>query len=62
MDLKPSDSDQPFELKRQRCPVCPAIAVDINKAQGQTLQCFGLYLPIDPGPFPWRVLCYRLKG
>ncbi len=46
MDLTPSDSDLPFKLKRRQFPVRPAFAMSINKAQGQTLQFVGLYLPV----------------
>ena len=35
----------PFKMKRRQFPVRPAFAMTINKAQGQTLQRVGLYLP-----------------
>jgi ATP-dependent exoDNAse (exonuclease V) alpha subunit len=43
--LVASDSDLPFELKRRQFPIRPAFAMTINKAQGQTMQEIGLYLP-----------------
>jgi ATP-dependent DNA helicase PIF1 len=43
--LIPSDTGLPFELKRRQFPVRPSFAMTINKAQGQTLNFVGLYLP-----------------
>lgn len=43
--LSPSNVDLPFTLKRHQFPVRPAFALTINKAQGQTLKCVGLFLP-----------------
>ncbi|KAG3050949.1 hypothetical protein PI125_g26366 [Phytophthora idaei] len=43
-----SDGDSrefPFRLRRKQFPVQPAFAMTINKAQGQTVQNLGLYLP-----------------
>ena len=37
-------SDWPFQLTRRQS-VRPAFAITINKAQGQTLEYMGLYLP-----------------
>jgi ATP-dependent DNA helicase PIF1 len=46
MTITPSDVDSmPFTLKRQQFPVRLAFAMTINKAQGQTLNKMGLYLP-----------------
>lgn len=45
--LDPSDTNLPFKLRREQFPVRLAYAMTINKAQGQTLQKVGLYLP-DP--------------
>ena len=45
MVMTPSDNDLPCTLKRTQFPVHPAFAMSINKAQGQTLQSMGLYLP-----------------
>lgn len=42
---QPSDPDMPFSLRRVQFPVRPAFAMTINKAQGQTLQMAGLFLP-----------------
>ena len=39
-----NDESWPFQLTRQ-FPVKPAFALTISKAQGQTLQYMGLYLP-----------------
>ena len=36
----------PFRLKRRQISVRLAFAMTINKAQGQTMQHMGLYLPI----------------
>ena len=35
----------PFKLRRRQFPVRLAFAMTINKAQGQTLQRVGLFLP-----------------
>jgi hypothetical protein len=43
-----SDDDSkefPFRLRRKQFPIVPAFSMTINKAQGQTLQHMGLYLP-----------------
>ena len=44
IDLHPSDTGYPFQLKRQQFPVKPAFAMTINKAQGQTLSKVGICL------------------
>ena len=38
-------SQMPFRLIRTHFPIKPAFALTINKAQGQTLEKMGLYLP-----------------
>ena len=43
--LSPSDNNLPFILKRRQFPIRPAFSMTINKAQGQTLNQMGLYLP-----------------
>lgn len=45
--LSPSEDEGslPFKLKRRQFPIRPAFAMTINKAQGQTLQRTGLFLP-----------------
>jgi hypothetical protein len=43
--LSPSESSLPFTLKRLQFPVRLAFSMTINKAQGQTLNKMGLYLP-----------------
>ena len=44
--LYANDSSQmPFRLIRTQFPIKPAFAMTINKAQGQTLEKMGLYLP-----------------
>lgn len=43
--LTPSDTNLPFQMRRQQFPVRLAYAITINKAQGQTFDKVGLYLP-----------------
>jgi len=44
--ITPSDTERmPFTLRRRQFPLRPAFAMTINKAQGQTLQIVGVYLP-----------------
>ena len=43
--LIPSDSEFPFTLKRRQCPIGPCISMSANKAQGQTHDFVGVYLP-----------------
>ena len=45
IDLSPSDSDLPCELKRRQFPVMLAFVMTINKSQGQSLEWVGVYLP-----------------
>ena len=47
IDMTPSESDKsmPFQLKRRQFPIRPAFVMTIHKAQGQTLQFMGLFLP-----------------
>ncbi len=46
LSITPSDTERmPFTLRRQQFPLRPAFAMTINKAQGQTLQIVGVYLP-----------------
>ncbi|KAG2464244.1 PIF6 helicase, partial [Polypterus senegalus] len=45
INLAPSSTDLPFTLRRQQFPVTLAFAITINKAQGQTLEKVGIYLP-----------------
>ena len=40
-----SDTELPFTLKCHQFPLCPCFAMSTNKAQGQTLQFVGIYLP-----------------
>ena len=39
------DSNFPFVMVRKQFPIRPCFAMTINKAQGQTLDMVGLYLP-----------------
>ena len=41
------DSVLPFSSKRRQFPNLLTLCMTINKAQGQTLDCVGIYLP-DP--------------
>ncbi|KAJ7559304.1 hypothetical protein O6H91_04G078700 [Diphasiastrum complanatum] len=43
--IVPSDSNISFELQRVQFPIRAAFAMTINKAQGQTMDTIGLYLP-----------------
>nr|XP_017245434.1 PREDICTED: ATP-dependent DNA helicase PIF1-like [Daucus carota subsp. sativus] len=45
MELCPSDSRLPYKLVRKQMPLQICYAMTINKAQGQSLQNVGLYLP-----------------
>ncbi|KAH9557242.1 hypothetical protein CY35_07G075000 [Sphagnum magellanicum] len=46
LSIIPSDTERmPFTLRRRQFPLRPAFAMTINKAQGQTLQTVGMYLP-----------------
>jgi ATP-dependent DNA helicase PIF1 len=45
-NITPSDTERmPFTLRRWQFPLRSAFAMTINKAQGQTLQTVGVYLP-----------------
>ena len=43
--LIPSDSEFPFTLMRRQFPIWPCFSMSANKAQGQTLDFVGVYLP-----------------
>ena len=43
--LAPSDTNLPFTLERRQFPVRLAYSMTINKAQGQTFDRVGIYLP-----------------
>lgn len=45
IDLIPSDTTLPFAMKRRQFPIIPALAMTINKSQGQSFNKVGLYLP-----------------
>ena len=45
--LIPSDTQFPFTLKRRQFPIRSCFAMTMNKAQGQTLEFVGIYLPED---------------
>ena len=45
--IAPSDTELPFTLKRQQFPIRPCFTMTTNKAQGQTLDFVGIYLPED---------------
>ena len=43
--IAPSDTELPFTLKRHQFPVRSCFVISTNKAQGQTLDFVGVYLP-----------------
>lgn len=45
IDLTTNDQSLPFQMKRRQLPVSLAFAMTINKAQGQTFEKVGVYLP-----------------
>ncbi len=46
LSITPSNTKRmPFTLSRRQFPLRPTFAMTINKAQGQTLQTLGVYLP-----------------
>jgi len=60
LSITPSNTKRmPFTLRRRQFPLWPAFAMTINKAQGQTLQTVGVYLPkpfFATGSFMWLSL------
>jgi len=57
LNIIPSDTKKmSFTLHRRQFPLQPAFAMTINKAQGQTLQIMGVYLP-KLVFLPWAALC-----
>ncbi len=46
LSIIPSNIERmPFTFRRRQFPLRPTFAMTINKAQGQTLQTVGVYLP-----------------
>ena len=45
IELSPSDSLLPFKLSRRQFPVKLCFAMTIDKAHGQSINNFGVYLP-----------------
>ena len=45
--LTPFDTDLPFTLKKLQFTIRPCFAMSTNKAQGQTHDFVGIYLPDD---------------
>ena len=45
IDLSPSDSLLPFKLSRRQFPIKLCFAMTINKAQGQSINNLGVFLP-----------------
>lgn len=43
--LSPSEDLYPFTLRRRQFPIRVAFCMTINKSQGQTLSCVGVFLP-----------------
>jgi ATP-dependent DNA helicase PIF1 len=60
LNITPSNTERmSFTLHRQQFPLQPTFAMTINKAQGQTLQIVGVYLPkpfFATGSFMWLSL------
>jgi len=58
--ITPSDTERmPFTLRRRQFLLRPTFSMTINKAQGQTLQTVGVYLPkpvFSMGSFMWLSL------
>ena len=46
--LTPTNTDSPIQFSRTQFPIRLAFAMTINKAQGQTMDQVGLYLPEHP--------------
>ena len=45
IELSPSDTTLPFKLSRRQFPVKLCFAMTVNKAQGQSINNLGVYLP-----------------
>ena len=45
LSLEPSESSLPFKMRRRQFPVILAFVLTINKAQGQSFENVGVYLP-----------------
>ncbi|XP_057443842.1 uncharacterized protein LOC130735994 [Lotus japonicus] len=45
MTMNTNNTNLPFQFQRRQLPICVCFGMTINKAQGQTLGCVGLYLP-----------------
>lgn len=45
IDLTPTDTFLPFQLRRRQLPILPAFAITINRSQGQSFQHVGIFLP-----------------
>ena len=45
IELSPSDSLLPFKLSRRQFPIKLCFAMTTNKAQGQSINNLGVYLP-----------------
>jgi ATP-dependent DNA helicase PIF1 len=44
IDIIPTDTDLPFQLKRRQYPIMLAFVMTITKSQGQSLEAVGIYL------------------
>lgn len=45
IDLTPTETFLPFQLRRRQLPILPAFAITINRSQGQSFEHVGIYLP-----------------
>ena len=57
--IAPSDTKLPFTLKRRQFPIRPCFAMSTNKAQGQTLDFVGIFLPKNVFTHGTTLCCFQ---